>query len=542
MPDHDHMKPINKLQLSSVILVLFALFWYLDGPFPNTSSIYQSIAIADVDKATSSAQFSLSTSETGQASTWSLPDYITNVTKEHPAQSGAYILENGFEALLARAWLADHATQSITVQYFIWSNDNIGILASEALIRAANRGVKVRVIVDDLLIEAEDQTLIALAKHPNVDIRIYNPKHRVGTNVGKRLWNIIADFKSVNQRMHDKTFVVDDAIAITGGRNMASEYFNFHHEANFRDRDALILGKAVKDISANFDNFWEHPLSVPVEKIFAEHRFFRNPPEVTDSQVLRIYAQLHAYAKQDSNFDPLLKQAIRSIPESFERLGQEMVWTQVDFIHDTPGKNRSESLQGSGDSTRALANLVLNAQREIIIQSPYLVLSDQAKTLIQKTLQRGVKIIVNTNSMASTDNLQAFSGYRNQREELLKMGVQIFEFRPDGKSRSKLLNSPVIDKYQPSVFGLHAKSMVVDGKLAYIGTFNFDPRSENLNTEVGVIIHSTHLAQQLADAIRTDMQPENSWNAQTDQPDQYVSMAKRFKVWVLQQLPLRPIL
>lgn len=536
------MKPINKLQLSSVILGLFVLFWYLDRPFPNTSSIYQSISIADVDNSTSAAQFNLPNSETGRASPWSLPDYIAKVTKEHPAQSGAYILENGFEALLARAWLADHATQSITVQYFIWSNDNIGILASEALIRAANRGVKVRVIVDDLLIEAEDQTLIALAKHPNVDIRIYNPKHRVGTNVGKRLWNIIADFKSVNQRMHDKTFVVDDAIAITGGRNMASEYFNFHHEANFRDRDALILGKAVADISANFDNFWEHPLSVPVEKIFAEHRFLRDPPEVTDPQVLQIYAQLHEYAKQDSNFDPLLKQAIRSIPESFERLGQEMVWTQVDFIHDTPGKNRSESLQGSGDSTRALANLVLNAQREIIIQSPYLVLSDQAKTLIQKTLQRGVKIIVNTNSMASTDNLQAFSGYRNQREELLKMGVQIFEFRPDGKSRSKLLNSPVIDKYQPSVFGLHAKSMVVDGKLAYIGTFNFDPRSENLNTEVGVIIHSTHLAQQLADAIRSDMQPENSWNAQTDQPDQYVSMAKRFKVWVLQQLPLRPIL
>ncbi len=537
-----NMKPANQLKLSFVILGFVVLFWYLDRPFPNSSVIYESIAIPTSSASVSNAQFTLPPAQGQTISAKSLPDYIAGFTALHPQQTGAYILENGFEALLARAWLADHATRSITVQYFIWSNDNIGILASEALIRAADRGVKVRVIVDDLLIEAEDQTLIALAKHPNVEIRIYNPKHRVGTNVGKRLWNMISDFKGVNQRMHDKTFVVDDVVAITGGRNMASEYFNFHHEANFRDRDALILGKAVAAISANFTDFWQHPLSVPVENIFAEHRFLRLSPEISLQQVQQVYAQLHAYAKQDENFDPQLKQAIRSIPESFERLAKEIVWTEVDFIHDIPGKNRSEGLQGGGNSSRALAKLVSNAQKEILIQSPYLVLSDKAKLLLQQTLRRGVKIIVNTNSMASTDNLQAFSGYRNQREELLKMGIQIFEFRPDAESRGKLLNSPVIDKYKPAVFGLHAKSMVVDGKIAYIGTFNFDPRSENLNTEVGVIIHNQQLSEQLAQSIRRDSSPGNSWNAQLDNPDQHVSYSKRFQVWLMQLLPLRPIL
>lgn len=536
------MRPANKLKLSFAIFILLCLFSYLDRPFPNSKTVYDSVPLPSTTERNLQATFEFLSADKKNAQSWSLPDYIKSITAEHPQKTGAYILENGFEALLARAWLADHATKSIEVQYFIWSNDNIGTLASEALIRAANRGVKVRVIVDDLLIEAEDKTILALAKHPNVEIRIYNPKHRVGTNIGKRLWNIVADFKSANQRMHDKTFVVDDIVAITGGRNMASEYFNFHHESNFRDRDVFILGSAVAKVGHNFNNFWQHPLSVPVETIFAEHRFMQASPEISNQEVANIYQQLHAYANLDSNFDPLLKQAIRSIPESFERLSKEIVWTDVEFIHDTPGKNRSADLQGGGDSTRALATLVNQAQQEILIQSPYLVLSDRAIAMIKRSLARGVKITINTNSLASTDNLQAFSGYRNQREELLKIGVKIFEFRPDAESRGKLLNSPVIDKYKPAVFSLHAKSMVIDNKIAYIGTFNFDPRSENLNTEVGVIIHNQQLAKQLALAIDQDIKPGNSWNAELDDPDQQVSYSKRFQVWLMQLLPLRPIL
>jgi len=164
----------------------------------------------------------------------------------HANQSGVYVLDKGEEALLARAWLADHAQKSIEVQYFIWSTDNIGILASESLLRAADRGVKVRVIVDDLLIDAPDKSLLALAKHPNIDIHIYNPQHSVGTPFHKRLLNIAVNFRGVNQRMHDKTFIVDGKIAITGGRNMAAEYFDYHHKYNFRDRDALLLGSVVK--------------------------------------------------------------------------------------------------------------------------------------------------------------------------------------------------------------------------------------------------------------------------------------------------------
>lgn len=525
------MTPANKLKLSFTIFCLLCVFWYLDRPFPDSSAIYRS-----------AAQLAFTQKSETTLPSWSLSTYMRSVTAPHPGQTGAYILEDAYEALLARTWLADHATRSIAVQYSIWSTDKIGTLASEALIRAADRGVKVRVIVDDLFIEAEDLTLLALAKHPNVEIRIYNPKHRVGSNAGKRLRNIIANFKAANQRMYDKTFVVDGVIAITGGRNMTSEHFNFHHEANFRDRDVLILGDALNKVRQNFDNFWQHPLSIPVEKIFAEHRFMRADVNVNDQEVQAIYTGLHHYANQDSNFDPLLKQALRGMPDSFEGLGKEMVWTDVDFIHDIPGKNHQEGLQGSGGSSRALVSLVKSAQKEIVMQLPYLVLSDQAHALIKDTLQRGVKIIIHTNSLASTDNLQAFSVYRNQREALLKMGVEIFEFRPDAKSPAQFVHSSEIDKYQASAFGLHAKSMVVDGKIAYIGSFNFDPRSEKLNTEVGVLVHNPQLAKQIAKTIRQDMQVGNSWNAKSDDPDQYASRGKRFKVWCMQLLPLHPVL
>lgn len=522
------MTPANKLKLSFSIFCLLCVFWYLDRPFPDSSAIYRN-----------TPQFAFAPKSDTATLTWSLPAYIRSVTAPHPGQTGAYILENGYEAWLARAWLADHATRSIDVQYVVWSADKIGTLASEALLRAADRGVKVRVLIDDLLIAAEDITMLALAKHPNVEIRIYHPKQRVSNNAGKRLWNIINDFKVTNQGMHDKTFVVDGVIAITGGRNMASDYFDFHHAANFRDRDALILGKAVSEIKNNFNNFWQHPLSVPVEKIFAEHRFMQTQTNGSDPEVQIIYAQLHDFANQEENSDPLIMYALRGTPASFEHLAKKILWTDVDFIHDIPGKKTQETWQDNGNNSRPLAVLMKSAQKEIVMQMPYLVLSDQVLALIKDTLQDGVKIIINTNSLASTDNLQAFSAYHNQRENLLKMGVEIFEFRPDAKRHAPFFNSQGIVKGQSTVLRLHAQSMVIDNKTAYIGSFNFDPRSEHLNTEVGIIIHSPQLASQLAKTIRQDMQAGNSWNAKSDEPDQYSNYGKRFKIWLLQLLPLR---
>jgi putative cardiolipin synthase len=467
--------------------------------------------------------------------------FIDSQIAAHPGETGVYVLDTGEQALLARAWLADHAQHAIEVQYFIWSSDNIGILASEALLRAAERGVKVRVIVDDLMIDAPDKSLLALARHPGVEIRIYNPKHQVGTPFHKRALNVLTDFRGVNQRMHDKTFIVDGKVAITGGRNMADEYFDYDSEYTFRDRDALVVGEAAQTMRANFDAFWASKLSVPVESLYDGWGLMKKNVKVDDAEAQQVYRELHAYARKPENFAPDVRAAIDDAPAAFERLAHEMAWGRVEFIHDAPGKNGKRwSLGGGGKSSAALAKLVAGARESIVIQSPYLVMSDTAKALFRQAVARGVKVRILTNSLASTDNMQAFSGYRSQRKQLLKMGLDIREYKPDPANRAMLMsraNPPAT----PLLFALHAKSMVVDGKTAYIGTFNFDPRSENLNTEVGVIVHHPALAMQLQTLMENDMRPENSWRA-ADEPDQYVPLSRRGQVRLWQLLPLKPLL
>jgi cardiolipin synthase C len=469
--------------------------------------------------------------------------YIDGQIAAHPGQSGAYVLERGEEALLARAWLADHARRSIEVQYFIWSTDNVGILASEALLRAAERGVRVRVIVDDLLIDAPDKSLLALARHPNIEIRIYNPKHSVGVPLHKRVLNVFSDFRGVNQRMHNKTFIVDGEIAITGGRNMADEYYDYDHEYNFRDRDVLLLGAAVKSMQASFERFWGSPLSRPVQDLYNGLGVIKKHVSVGDEERQQVYRYLHDYAKSPDNFAPEVHAAIDAMPDAFPALARQVIWGDMRFISDEPGKNENRfRLGGGGLTTEALARLLEDARDHVVIQSPYLVLSGEAMKLFRRTVARGVRVRISTNSLASTDNLPAFGGYRAQRKRLLKMGLEIHEFRPDPADERQLMQRYAAVKGKVPVFALHAKTLVVDSKIVFIGTFNLDPRSENLNTEAGVIIRNAALARAVEATIETDMQPANSWNPASDNPDQYVSWFKRGKVRFWQLLPIKPLL
>lgn len=463
--------------------------------------------------------------------------------KVNPGKSGVYVLDTGTEALLARAWLADNARKSIDIQYFIWSTDNIGILAAEALLRAAQRGVRVRVIVDDLLIDAPDKSLLALSRHPNIEIRIYNPKVSVGVPLQTRLLNLLTRFRGVNQRMHNKVVVVDGKIAITGGRNMAAEYYDYNHEYNFRDRDVLMLGATVKTIQASFEEYWNSELTVAIEDRFNGWGLMKKNVTIDKKDIQEIYRDLHAYARMPENFAPEVRAAIADVPSSFATLTQQIIWGQVDFISDRPGKNdRILSLEGGGQATLELAKLVDKAKKSVVIQSPYLVLSDEAIELFRRCIERGVTVRINTNSLASTDNLQAFSGYRNQRKDLLDMGIQIYECRPQPDIQQKIMQKIPSARDKTPIFSLHAKTMVIDKEIVFIGTFNLDPRSENLNTEAGAIIHNGELARKIYDVIEVDMAPENSWDASKDDPDQYNSFTKLNKVRMYQMLPIKPLL
>jgi putative cardiolipin synthase len=469
--------------------------------------------------------------------------FLDEQVAAHPGQSGSYVLDTGAEALIARAWLADHAERTLEVQYFIWSTDNVGILAAESLLRAADRGVKVRVLVDDLLIDAPDESLLALAHHPNIDIRIYNPKSSVGTPIQKRVVNVATDFRGVNQRMHNKVLLIDGKAAITGGRNMADEYFDYNHEYNFRDRDVLLVGAVVGTVEASFEQFWASPLSVPVETLYDGLGLMQKHVEVDDAEVQDIYRYLRTYAAAPENFAPEVRTAIATTPEAFPRLSSQTVWSDVEFISDVPGKNdKTFSLGGGGLTTAALAHLVETAQASITIQSPYLVMSGAAIELFRRAVDRGVRVRINTNSLASTDNLMAFSGYRNQRTRLLQLGIEISEFQPEPVAQHEVLARLAAANKTKPIAALHAKTMVIDHRVVYIGTFNFDPRSANLNTEAGAIIHDARLAQAVEQAIAIDMQPGNSWDAAKDDPDSHASFGKRSKVRMWQLLPIKPLL
>lgn len=467
-----------------------------------------------------------------------IAEYCPACVEKLSSSTGTYILEEGEDALLTRAWLTNHASETIDVQYFIWSTDNIGVLAGESLLSAAERGVQVRVLVDDLLIDADSTTLIALDAHPNVQIKVYNPKHKVGTSTFKRAWNLITDFRDSNQRMHDKTAIFDQVAGITGGRNMADEYFDFNSEYNFRDRDILLMGKAVKDMSLNFEEFWSSELSVPVQALLKGRSF-----SIDDETIANHYKELHEYAANDSNYESNFRQSLQFLDEYFPTLTDDLIWDEVSFISDVPGKNDSGTLGGGGETTDQLFELLKSAESHVRIQSPYLIVPKEALQAMSELVEQGVTVEISTNSLVSTDNMLAFSGYRKQRKALLEAGVKIYEFKDHPQIQTELISRYPNLKENNPIFAIHAKSMVVDKQHIYIGTFNLDPRSTNLNTEVGVLMENSDLGQQLHDSIGRDISAENSWAiTESFNPDKEASLRKRTKLRFLRLLPIKKVL
>ena len=449
-------------------------------------------------------------------------------------KTGVFVLEDGGTSMISRAWLSEYAEKTIDVQYFIFSTDNVGLIACDYLVRAADRGVKVRILIDDLLVDAGTHEILTLDSHENIEIKIYNPGVNLGKNLAGKLFKFATDFHDANQRMHNKTFTVDGKVVITGGRNIADEYFDYDHEFNFRDRDVLLLGKAVKKVQTSFDNFWNNPLSVPVTQIVEEQN--NNFKDSTR------FDRLHQYACNPENFWPQVREKIKKLPQAFKHIqstGQLCWLDSVDFVSDVPGKNTEATNHKGGVTTDYLIDLVKQAKHSIDIQSPYLVTTDLGKKLFKAAVDKGIKIRILTNSLASTDNYDAFSGYRRDTKELLETGVRIFEFRPDAQERYKIMTGELQSKinYTP-VFGLHAKSMVIDGKITVIGTFNLDPRSANLNTECVTVIHSEQIAKGVLQGMEIEFQPENSWETTKDfNPDEKASKMKRINTLTRRVVP-----
>lgn len=479
----------------------------------------------------------------------------------------AVMLDKGSDALLARLNLIRSARERIDLQTYIFDKDDSARLVLDELLAASRRGVKVRVLIDQLSAIADLEILAALSgSHQNFAIRIYNPSFgKAKLNYLDYAGSVLCCFRRFNQRMHTKLLLVDDRIGISGGRNYQDDYFDWDAEYNFRDRDVLVAGPEAAAMAANFQAFWDARRSVPAERLNDVGRTLLEGgvPAMPVPRYLRPERVQSASAQA-------------SDPQVMERLFVEPAFRvgAVRYIADLPQKHRRERRHDDAPAAPELEALIRGAQNEVLLQTPYLVMSKQAQSMFRDMRKRQPppQVTVSTNSLAATDNPIVYSmSFKYKRRYLREFGFQIHEYKPFPEDapvdyaalmpEGPPVASPVgggdrgirgpsgsigpsggsasdagettrrlqRTESRPSFFssgaaaeplplkragvrmGLHAKSMVIDGEIAVIGTHNFDPRSENYNTEAAVVINDTAFAQALAGSIRRDMSPENAW-------------------------------
>ncbi|MCK0164663.1 phospholipase D family protein [Marinobacter sp. S6332] len=413
--------------------------------------------------------------------------------------SGFYIQDAGRQAFLQRAALIEAAEQSIDAQYYIWNSDVSGSYLARRLLVAADRGVRVRLLLDDVNLDGRDTLLAALDQHPNIEISIYNP-FAIRSGIGKWL-NFISDFQRLNQRMHNKTFVVDGALGIMGGRNIGDEYFDLHPQVNFRDRDVLIAGPVVADLTANFDAFWNSRSSYLMSQL--------EPDAAQELGLSTELEQIRAAASDGTGLTRVPPQDSASALEYISQILPALVWAEGELVFDSPTVYGQDVTDSPQRSAQALYQLVEEAGKEILVESAYLILGDDQLDILRQVKARGVRVLALTNSLASNDLTTNHAGYARRRGAMLANGLELYELRPDAEACLSWIAMP--DFCRSGSVGLHAKSAVFDRKALYIGSFNINLRSIYLNSETVLVIHSAQLAERLAQDIEAAMTPENSW-------------------------------
>ncbi len=407
----------------------------------------------------------------------------------------SYLLNDGQTALDWRLRAIDSATESIDFQSFLWTIDIVGQSIERHLLDAADRGVRIRILMDDTFLLGANAASEDLRAHPNIEYRIYNPFKRRSNSFATRQVLNLAEFHRLDHRMHNKVMVVDNQVAIVGGRNIADEYFGFHESANFRDIELLAGGPVVQQISDGFDLYWNNEWSFPVDLLVTT----ASPETDLDSMAT----------------GPLLNETVHREESAATRLTQwrEMVGRAVSgepqVLLDKPAVGNPADQENMPDQlSHDIVSLIDTAREEIRIVSAYLIPTGEFESAIERAEQRGVEVHILTNSIRSNNHITAHSAYRKHIRELLKHGADLHEVRIDAKDRATYMQSPMRNK----ILALHAKLMLVDREKVFIGSANFDPRSLRLNTETGLLIHSEELAQQVHDAIAVDFLPRNSWH------------------------------
>ena len=456
---------------------------------PVLSSVAVSVLLAGCgrlpdlgDRAPSSAFHDTADTRVGQA--------IARRFDMPPGKSGVLALANGLDAFAARASLIDAADRSIDAQYYIWQEDLSGILLFEALQRAADRGVRVRLLLDDNPTFGMDERLAALDAHPNMEVRLFNPfKFRFW-----RVFDYVADFRRINRRMHNKSFTVDNQVTVIGGRNIGDEYFAAADEGTMYDLDALAIGDAVREVSGDFDRYWASDSSYPASLLLPK------PDAAAITAIRSAAVRLEAGGAAVA-----YRKALAERPQvrSLMRGELSLDWVTTHLVSDDPAKalGRTTSKMPWTEIKK-----MLDPQTEVGLVSPYVVPHVEGANFLLDTASRGIQVSVLTNSLEATDVAAVHAGYAKWRKKLLTGGVSLFEL----KRNSSVPETSGVGPLGSSASSLHAKTFTADRSRVFIGSFNFDPRSAMLNTENGFIIESPAMARTISDAF-SSLIPERSY-------------------------------
>lgn len=424
----------------------------------------------------------------------------TQLARHLPAgASGFHLLHDGHAALAARVALAQRATRTLDVQTYLFHNDATGKLVAAALLAAAERGVRVRLLVDDIDSGDKELRLATLDAHPNIEVRLFNPFHTRGGNLWVRAWQALQDHVRLNRRMHNKAFIADNQLGITGGRNIGDEYFEAHRDFSFVDLDVLAAGAIVAHLSHSFDDYWNSEAAVPASAL---------PVAPDDARLLRATRYLADFRARrlDSDYGRALT-AADPVPGLLAGTRRWLL-AHADLIVDPPSKAMHPHHAPSDLLIGQLAGLWITPERRALIVSPYFVPGAMGMAYFRYWRHQGVQIDVLTNAYAASDVPVVHAGYANYREALLETGVGLYELKPVAEPRGGRLRDLGSGSSRAS---LHAKAFVFDDAHVFIGSFNFDPRSVHLNTEMGLVIRSPELARQLTAIAEDAMRPERSY-------------------------------
>jgi putative cardiolipin synthase len=439
-----------------------------------------------------------------------LGEFFEGYAPADPNLSGVRLLANPREAFRARFGVAHLAEKSLDLQYYLWKSDLTGQLLLYRALEAADRGVHVRILIDDIYHSGRDNNYAAINSHPNMEIRVYNPMGSRGAGKGA---NMVYHKGSLDHRMHNKIFLVDSAVAVLGGRNIGDDYFGVDEKLNFRDLDVLAVGPAAKEAGEAFDMYWNSPAAVPITVLLKE--------PVAEDALEKHREGLKASLDEMDALPYTVPKKNEEIRENLEQLAGELMWAETEIVIDSLERFEGGSESAFVELTDKLAD---EAESEFVIETAYLIPAKEGIAKVAEITERGVRVRILTNSMFSNNHLSVHAHYQKYRKRMIEAGVELHELRPDPEilEHYKQVESRVAESHA----GLHSKAFVVDRRLSMIGSYNMDPRSRIWNSEIGLLIDSEEFAEKVLEVMERDLDPANSYRVTVDEKGNLVWTAE----------------